>query len=74
MQSPCVLSLVCFVLEAERGGGVFHEQAHMQRHRTGAEEILHFFRCRLTRWPGSCDNEQPKARRICHGQVRICSP
>ena len=33
--SPCVMSLICFVLEGQRGGGTLHERAHMQRHRVG---------------------------------------
>ena len=41
--SPCVLSLVCFVLEGQRGGGVVHEEAHMQRHRTAARGNITLF-------------------------------
>ena len=41
--SPCVLNLICFVLEGQRGGGVFHEEAHMQRHRTAARGNVTLF-------------------------------
>ena len=41
--SPCISSLICFVLEGQRGGGVFHEQAHMQRHRTAARGNVTLF-------------------------------
>ena len=55
--SPCVLSSVCCVLKAEKSSSVFHEQAHMQRHRTRA-------RGNITLFPLPLDEVAKELRRL----------